>query len=95
MYDVYTYSMFVLRVWFSCQEWSLLRSKQPNRISNDIVIHFIHTRCNHFVKNGVVTKDSRFCVPDKTIHSQMKYIIMDYFDQEAKKSRCPISLTEN
>ena len=39
-------------------------------------------------------KDSHFHVPSKAIHSQVKHIIMDYFDQEAKKSRCSISLTE-
>ena len=60
-----------------------------------LYILFAHDVANHFVKNSVITKDSRFCIPDKTIHSQMKYIIMDYFDQEAKKSRCPISLIED
>ena len=85
----------MLRVQSSCQERSRLRSKQPNQISDYIVIHFIHARRNHFVKNGTITKDSRFCIPGKTIHSQAKYIIMDCFDQEAKKSRCIISLTKD
>ena len=79
------YSMFALRMPFSCQEQSCLRSKRPNRISDYIVIHFVCAWCNHSVKNGVFTKDSHFYAPSKTIHSQVKYIIMDYFDQEAKK----------
>ena len=33
------------------------------------------------------------CVPGKTIHSQAKYIMIDYCDQEAKKSTRSISLT--
>ena len=45
--------------------------------------------------NGVVTKDSRFCVPGNTIHTQGKYIILDCFDQEDKKSRRSISLTKD
>ena len=39
-------------------------------------------------------KDAHFYIPGKTIHSQAKYIIMDYFDQETKKSRHSISLTK-
>ena len=40
-------------------------------------------------------QDLHFCVPSKTIHSQAKYIVMDYFNQEAKKSRRSISLMED
>ena len=86
------YSMFALRMWFSCQEWSRLRSKRPNRINNYIVIRFIHALRNHFLKMASLQKIYG-CVPSKTIHSQAKYIIMDYCDQEAKKSRRTISLT--
>ena len=61
----------------STKERSRLGSKLPNWISDYIVICFICTRCNHFVKSGVFSKDLYFCVPSKTIHSEMKYIIMD------------------
>ena len=40
------------------------------------------------------TKDSHFYAPGKTIHNQVKYIIMDHCDQEAKKFRHLISLPE-
>ena len=39
---------------------------------------------NHFAS---LQKDLHFYVPGKTIHSQVKYVIMNYFDQEAKKYR--------
>ena len=56
---------------------------------------FIHARHKHLVKNGIFTKIfTLMYVTSKTIHSLPKYIIMDYFDQEAKKSRCSISLTK-
>ena len=42
-------------------------------------------RHNHFVKNGVCTKDLRFYVPIKTIHNQAKDVIMDYHYHETKK----------
>ena len=80
------YNMFALRMRFSCQEWSRLRSKQPNRISDYIVIRFICALRNHFLKMASLQKIYG-CVPGKTIHSQAKYIIMDYCDQEAKKFR--------
>ena len=77
---------------FSCQEWSRLRSKQPNQISDYFVIHFVHAWRNHSVKNGVFTKDTHFYAPGITIHNQVKYIIIDYCDQEAKKFRHSIIL---
>ena len=58
---VTNYSMFALRVQFNCQERSRLRSKRPNQISEYVVIWFIHAQRNHFVKNGVITKDSCLC----------------------------------
>ena len=51
-----SYYMLALRVRFSCQERSRLRSKRPNQISNYVVIRLIRARHNHFVKNGVATR---------------------------------------
>ena len=78
--------MFTLRMPFSCQEWSHLRSKWANWISNYVVIGFVHTQRNHSVKNGIFTKDLHFYAPGKIIHSQVKYIIMDYFDQKKQRN---------
>ena len=86
--------MFALRMPFICQEQSHLRSKQPNQISDYVIIQFVHALRNHSVKNGVFTKVWHFYAPGKTIHSQVKYIKMDYCGQEAKKFRCSISLRE-
>ena len=84
LHILHSYSTFALRVRFGCQEWSRLRLKRPNWISNYVVIRFIRTRHYHFGKYGIVRKNLCFCVPDKTIHSQAKYIIINYCDQEAR-----------
>ena len=55
---------------------------------------FIHTRHDHFLKMVSLQEDSHFYVPSKTIYSIAEYVIMDYFDQAAIKSRRLISLTE-
>ena len=86
----YYYSVFVLRMPFSCQEQSCLRSKRANQISDYVVIRFVRARHNHSVKNGVFIKDSHIYAPGKTIYIQVKY----YCDQEAKKFRHLISLPE-
>ena len=92
-----SYNTFALRVRFSCQEHSCLRSKLPNWISDYVAVRFIHARCKHFVKNSVFTKRFIFVFPVKlSIGKQyiiMDYfiIIMDYFSQEARRL---ISLTE-
>ena len=39
-------------------------------------------------------KQSYFYVPVKTIHGKAKYTVIDYHDQEAKKSRHLVNLTE-
>ena len=83
--------MFVLRMPFSCQERSCLRSKWANQISDYVVSYtFACAQRNHSVKNGVFTKDSHIYAPGKTIYIQVKY----YCDQEAKKFRHLISLPE-
>ena len=64
---------------------SLFKIKVSKLISDYVVICFIRARCNHSVGNGILTKDLHFYAPSKTIHIQVKYIIMDYCDQEARR----------
>ena len=52
--------MFVLKVRFSCQEQSHLKSKQQNRIGDYVVIHFIRTQRNHFVNMASLQKIHAF-----------------------------------
>ena len=60
--------------------------------SDYVAIFFICAQHNHYVKNGIFTKDLYIYAPGKSIHSHAKYIIMDYCDQEVKKFRRLISL---
>ena len=78
-----SYSTFALWMPFSCQEWSYLRSKQANQISDYVVTCYI-THSVIILWKMASLQDSHFYTPGKTIHSQVKYSIMDYCDQEAK-----------
>ena len=67
----------------NCQEKSDEFRESSKRLASECDVTserycmFMCTQRNHFVKNGIITEDSRFYVPSKTIHRQAKYIIMD------------------
>ena len=64
IYNSYTPCCFFMAIAIVCSYWecdsaqerSQLRLKWPNRISNYIVIHFIHTQRNHCVKMASLQK---------------------------------------
>ena len=60
-----------------------------------MLLYVLFAKDKSFCENGIFTNVSHFYAPSKTIHSQAKFIIMYYCDQEAKKFRRLISSPES